>query len=379
MDVQKDQLTDRAQQHKAIKDLIADSIKKVEERERRSPINGTPSSSQPEKLPFDTPEQEEEHPALVPYPIVTTLSKLSNIYETRLFGWVLAKAQSVLKLYNKDLSQINVQHALDITRVTIPARLLLGEGDKNYKEVVKAFDLAQKKIEYEKDDRLYHLNIIAFPELIKDGRKSLVTFIIHNQIWHALLDFSKGYRTFSITTFMSLKSRFSVIFYLIVTNQKTPKTYLIRTLRQLTGTDQLPAYDRTGNFLARVVEVAHKELTEKAPWTFDYSLTQSGKAHRIVEIVIAPRLNPAHAQASMGETQHTAAVLRLGLDDKVREYLGDKYGMTPRECERVEPLLLRIGSPEKQLERLSQIHGYMLSRRIRNRQGYLYTALKAQH
>lgn len=367
---------DQANIQRQVKDLIKDSIKKVEERDRMAPISTDHPAPQPQKLPFASPELEEERPALVPYPIVHTLSKLTNIYETRLFGWVLAKAQSVLKLYNKDLSLINVQHALDITRVTIPARLLLGEGDNNYREVVKAFDLSQKRIEYEKDNRLYQLNIIAFPELIKDGRRSLVTFVIHNQIWHALLDFSKGYRTFSITTFMSLKSRFSVIMYLIITNQRQPKTYLVSTLRQLTGTDQLQAYDRTGNFLARVLEVARKELTDKAPWTFDYSLTQSGKAHRITEIVIAPKLNPAHAQASAGETLHTAAILRLGLDDNVRIYLGDKFGMTPKECERVEPLILRLGTADQQIARLSQIHQYMLTKRVRNKAGYLYTALK---
>lgn len=367
---------DQDQAQKEIRRLIKDSIKQVEERESVSPISSTPSSSKPQELPFADNGEDKERLALIPYPIITTLSKLTNIYETRLFGWVLAKAQSVLKLYNKDLSAINVQHALDVTRVTIPARLLLGEGDKNYREVIKAFELADKKIEYEREDRLYHLNIIAFPVLVKDGRKSLVTFVIHNEIWHALLDFSKGYRTFSITTFMSLKSRFSVIFYLIITNQRQPKTYLLSTLRQLTGTDKLHAYDRTGNFIMRVVDVAQKELAEKAPWCFDYSLNQAGRSHRITEIVIAPRLNQAYNQPTTGETRHTAAVLRIGLDDEVMRYLGDHYGMTPKEVERVEPLLMRLGGKEKQLERLSEVRNYMLKRRIRNRGGYLYTALK---
>lgn len=368
---------DQVQTQKEIGRLIKDSIKKVEERVSVSPISSTPSPSQPQELPFVDNGEDKERLALIPYPIITTLSKLTNIYETRLFGWVLAKAQSVLKLYNKDLSAINVQHALDVTRVTIPARLLLGEGDKNYREVVKAFELADKKIEYEREDRLYHLNIIAFPELVKDGRKSLVTFVIHSQIWHALLDFSKGYRTFSITTFMSLKSRFSVIFYLIITNQRQPKTYLLSTLRKLTGTDQLHAYDRTGNFMMRVVDVAQKELSEKAPWCFDYSLNQSGRSHRITEIVIAPRLNQAYNQPTTGETRHTAAVLRIGLEDEVMRYLGDHYGMTPKEVERVEPLLMRLGGKEKQLERLSEVRNYILKRRIRNKGGYLYTALKS--
>lgn len=357
-----------------IKQTINEAKAKVDQREAMAPISSTSSPS----LPFDTTEEDQEKQAIIPYPIVKTLSRLSNIYETRLFGWVLAKAQSVLKLYNKDLSQINVQHAMDLTRVTIPARLLLGDGDKNYKEVTKAFELATKKIEYERENRLYHLNIIAFPELIKDGRASLITFVIHSQLWHALLDFSKGYRTFSVSTFMRLKSTYSVILYLIITNQKEPKTYTIRTLRELTGTDGQKGYDKTGNFVMRVLEVARRELTEKAPWTFEYSLTQRGKCHKIEEVVVAPRPNLNNTKGGTREAAHTAALLRIGLDDEVRNYLTEKYQMTPKEVERVEPLLMRTGDKEKQLERLNRITLYMMGRRIRNKAGYVYTSLKTE-
>lgn len=355
-----------------IRQLINDAKEKVEKREAVPPISSTPSPT----LPFPQGDEDQERQAIIPYQIVKTLSRLSNIYETRLFGWVLAKAQSVLKLYNKDLSQINVQHAMDLTRVTIPARLLLGDGDKNYKEVTKAFELATKKIEYERENRLYHLNIIAFPELIKDGRSSLITFVIHSQLWHALLDFSKGYRTFSVTTFMKLKSTYSVILYLIITNQKQPKTYTIRTLRELTGTDGQKGYDKTGNFVTRIVEVARRELTEKAPWTFEYSLTQRGKCHKIEEIVIAPRQNQGYNKGGASETSNTVALLRIGLDDEVRNYLAEKYEMKPKEVERVEPLLARVGDKQKQLERLNKITLHMIGRRIRNKAGYVYTSLK---
>lgn len=355
-----------------IRQLINDAKEKVDKREAVPPISSTPSPT----LPFPQGDEDQERQAIIPYQIVKTLSRLSNIYETRLFGWVLAKAQSVLKLYNKDLSQINVQHAMDLTRVTIPARLLLGDGDKNYKEVTKAFELATKKIEYERENRLYHLNIIAFPELIKDGRSSLITFVIHSQLWHALLDFSKGYRTFSVSTFMKLKSTYSVILYLIITNQKQPKTYTIRTLRELTGTDGQKGYDKTGNFVTRIVEVARRELTEKAPWTFEYSLTQRGKCHKIEEIVIAPRQNQGYNKGGASETSNTVALLRIGLDDEVRNYLAEKYEMKPKEVERVEPLLARVGDKQKQLERLNKITLHMIGRRIRNKAGYVYTSLK---
>ena len=56
-------------------------------------------------------KKNEEKAAIIPYVIIQSIAALDNIYEARLFGWVLAKAQSVLKLYNKDLAEINLQHA----------------------------------------------------------------------------------------------------------------------------------------------------------------------------------------------------------------------------------------------------------------------------
>lgn len=376
--MEKDKTLESIITQRGILATIKENLARSEQREKEGE-HASPAKPNPEQARLFTEEEtERERLAMIPYPIITTLSKLDNIYETRLFGWVLAKAQSVLKLYNKDLSYINIQHAMDLTRVTIPARLLLGNGDKNYREVVKAFTLATKKIEYERENREYHLNIIAFPELVKQGRKSVITFVIHNELWHALLDFSKGYRTFSIATFMALKSKFSVILYLLITNQREPKTYLIHTLRELTGTDGQKGYDKTGNFLMRVIDVAQKELSEKAPWKFEYSCRMEGKAHKITEIVIMPTANPNYIKGAEGEAARTAAIMRIGLDDKVRDYLRENFGMNASECERCEPLLMRRGDSQRQLEELARIKQYVSTRRVRNRAGYVYASLKKE-
>lgn len=313
--------------------------------------------------------------ALIPYTIVKSLASLENIYETRLFGWVLAKAQSVLKLYNKDLSAINIEHALGLTRVTIPARLLLGEGDKNYTQVVKAFELADKRIDYTKDNTVYHLNIIAFPELRKDGRKSIVTFVIHQQMWHALLDFSKGYRLFNLQVFMSLASKYAIIMYLIITQQSQPKNYGIEALRQLLGCDGQKAYDRGANFFARVLDPARAELKSKAPWYFEYSATKEGRRHKIVEVIITPVLNQAFVLET-NEVGKKATELRARLDDDVTRYLMDNFGMDGKAVETVEPLVMKIGTKDQQLAKLGEIRTRTLSSRVKNPAGYVVRTLQ---
>ncbi|WP_264802578.1 hypothetical protein, partial [Bacillus sp. CN2] len=89
--------------------------------------------------------------AQISYIVLQSLRQLDNIYEVRLFGWVIAKAQAALKRYNKDLSHINMEHALNLVRVTLPARYLLQIGDTNYKNIPKAFTLAQKSVDYWRD------------------------------------------------------------------------------------------------------------------------------------------------------------------------------------------------------------------------------------
>ena len=314
--------------------------------------------------------------SLVPYTIVRCLASLDNIYETRLFGWTLAKAQSVLKLYNKDLSDINVEHALSLTRVTIPARLLLADDDKNYSCVLKSFSLATKKIVYERDNKVYHLNIIAFPELTKSGRNSLVTYVIHSELWHALLDFSKGYRMFSLETYMKLTSKYSVILYLLISQQSGPRNYTIEALKQLLGCDEQKSYARGANFFARVIDPARKELLDKAPWYFEYSATKMGRTHRFTEVIITPVLNKNVALGD-GVVSKTVDSLRLRLDDAVRAYLTEHFKMTAREQETIEPLVLRLGNTAEQLAMIGSIRQRTLTGRVKNPAGYLVRSLQS--
>lgn len=357
--------------HDKIKQQIADARQKAEAAATAKPTQKTEATT----LMGGTPPSRQTL-TLVPYTIVKALASLDNIYETRLFGWTLAKAQSVLKLYNKDLSEINIEHAMDLTRVTIPARLLLNEGDKNYTQVLKSFSLATKKIRYEKDNRVYDLNIIAFPELRKDGRRSLVSFVIHNELWHALLDFSKGYRLFSLQTFMSLTSKYSVIMYLLCTQQSQPKSYGVEALKQLLGCDGLKAYERGANLFARVIDPAQQELKEKAPWYFNYSATKQGRRHKYTDIIITPVLNDKFITPQETEATKTAAALRLGLDGMVIDYLRDKFGLTAKDIEHVETLVNKLGDHVAQLAKLEEIRHRTLSGRVKNPAGYLVRTLQ---
>lgn len=314
--------------------------------------------------------------AIIPYAIISSLSQLDNIYETRLFGWVLAKAQSVLKLYNRDLGDINLQHAMNMVRCTMPARYILQKGDTNYKNITKAFTLAKKTIDYEREDRMYHLNIIAFPELIKKGSQSYVTFVIHNEIWHALLNFSQGYRLVSLPTYMQLQSTYSVIMYILISQQREPFTYHINTLKKILGADTQKAYTRGNNFFTKVIDAAKRELDEKSPYTFEYTASREGRGGAYTNVTLLPRSNKAHTSSAKDPRTTHIQRLRVRLSENVCDYLQYSFGMAPAEQESIEALVIAIGTEEQQIQWLSTIKERAAVKRVANPAGYLVQSLR---
>lgn len=323
-----------------------------------------------------TKPQDQLKAAIIPYPIVYTFSRLENIHEARLFGWILAKAQSVLKLYNKDLRDINIEHALDMVRLTVPTRFLLGEGDNNYRNARKAFTLADKKIELEREGNIYHLHIIAFPTILKRQGNSVLQCVVHNEIWHAMLDFTRGHRLIDLRAFFELKSAYSIIMYILVSQQAQPMTYQADTLRRLLGVEGKKSYARTFNFFARVLEPARDELDRVAAYSFDYTAERKGLGARYENIVIIPRASKRAHALPFDEKSKEIQRQRLRLDDRVQEYLATAFGMTPREMEVAEPLLTRLGDYGEQLRKIADVKTAMLKAPVRNRKGYLIESLK---
>ena len=315
--------------------------------------------------------------AIIPYNIIETFGQLSNIYEIRLMNWVIAKAQCVLKMCDKNLDQINLQYAFDqsIMRVTLPARYLLDKGSTNYHCISKAFSLADKRITYEKNDIYYHLHIIAFPEFRKDGKNKLVTFVMHREIWHSLLDFVKGYRLISLPTIMALQSTYSVVMYLLCSQQSRPITYSITRLRELTNTMDKKAYSRNSNFFAKVLDVAKAELDKKAPYSFDYTADRTGKggAYHYVTIVPKSTHNAPHQDTDREDMLERQ---RVRLHENVADYLTLNFGFTTQELESIEGVVTRLGDWQEQLLRIAELRTVVRARQIDNPKAYVVGALK---
>lgn len=315
--------------------------------------------------------------SIIPYLLVKTLAKIDNIYEMRLFGYIFAKAQSVMKIYNKDLSDINLQHAMNLTRVTLPARYLLQIGDTNYRHIHKAFELSEKWVDYDREDWHVKLNIIAFPEFKKEGRNSMITFVIHNDLWHALLDLSKGYRLVNLPTYMRLKSTYSVIMYILISQQNKPMTYHIDTLKNLTGADRNKAYKRTSNFLEKVVKAAQRELNRVSPYTFTFTLKRTGRGGVYTSIELLPIKNPDFKiEETPSARERDLDKQRIRLNPEVVAYLEHSCGLDQKGIESIEGLVSQMGDYDIQIRRIAEIKETALRKKITNVAGYVVNAIR---
>lgn len=280
-----------------------------------------------------------EPKAVIPFTLIRSLAQCENIYELRLFGWIIAKAQSVLKLYQRDLREINMEHALDSARITIPARFLLQPDATNHQPIVKAFGLAKKTVHYEKDGIVAELNIIANPKLYRDRGRLMVSTIIDNIMWHALLEFSKGYRIINLPAFMRLTSSYALIMYILITQQVAPIKLGYDYLRQVLGATS-KAYDRSFNFEQKVLKKARKQLDENAPYSFDYEPERAGRGGKPAFYIITPRKTgfTPDAPTADAERERTERLrqMRCRLPDEVADYLRFNFNATDKDCEAVE-------------------------------------------
>lgn len=317
---------------------------------------------------------EHEKNAMIPYLMIDVLGSFDNIYETRLFAWILAKAQCAAKKYDYNMKSINVQFALDMVQISIPVHYILPPNDHSYNNVHKADGLANKTIRYERNDIEYQLNIIAFPHVSRIGRKSFYTCTIHNALWVALLDFSKGFRVVKMSAFLSLKNPAAMILYLLISNQHDIKYYTCSELRTLMGATAA-SYKLIHNFRRRVLEPARDELTEKAPYTCEFRYMRgNGRGGATTTIVVKPIANDNYKQPDE-RLRETVNAQRLRVDSDIQYYLQQSLGLTAREIERVEPLIADIGDKDTVMDRLTRVRETTRSRPIKNMAAYVCTAL----
>ena len=207
--------------------------------------------------------------------ILTTAKYDFSVYEKRILYRLVELNQHLIegqKLNDKIVLDNN--QAGDIS-YTLPISLFLKDDDKNnHKEVKKALEsLKRKELTYQDDDTWASLTIIANPKISR--YKETVTFTVDKMINDAFLDFSKGFKKYELKTAMEFESVYSMRFYELLSNQKTPINYSVEYLKEMFSLSD--KYKLTADFIRYVIEPAKKELDKCSPYTFHYEKIKTGR------------------------------------------------------------------------------------------------------
>ena len=306
--------------------------------------------------------------------ILTTARYEFNVYEKRLLYRVVEMIQHMLQgLKLNQRYRINKQ-IFEFYEVEMPFKALLhDEDDTNHARIKDALRrMAEKRLEYE-DEKVWKLiPLILVPEIVKHD--SLIKFKLHEDVYDAFLNFSKGFKKYELKTAFQFESVYAMRFYEMFSNQKTPLIFSIDELKLMFGLEK--KYTLNADFLRRVVDAAKIELDKKSPYSFDYHTLKKGK--KIISIKFFPVQRPENIDEEFETARLKKQITPSFLIDRhIVEYLKEHYMFSPPEIKNnIDVFELAVKTIPDLLMFLSEVRAN--ANRAKNPKGYLINALKTR-
>jgi len=304
--------------------------------------------------------------------IVTTARYEFNVYEKRILYRIVEMIQFLLK----DM-KLNQRYRIDKTLfelydVEMPISALLnGEEDKHYERTKAALvSMSRKILTYEDDTEWKAIPLISHPKIRK--YESTVHFKLHEDVYNALLNFSKGFRKYELKTAFEFESVYTMRFYELFSRQRSPLIFSIKELKIMFGIED--KYDLTADFIRRVVAPAREELNKKSPYSFEYTALKKGR--KITSIKFYPVKILENADLDVEETDLKRQISPAWkIETKILQYLKEHYRFsTPEIKNNVDLFEAAQNAIPDLLMFLSEIKAK--ANRANNPKGYLINALR---
>lgn len=268
--------------------------------------------------------------------ILTTAKYDYSLHEKNILYAIIDVLQDYiagLKLNQKYVINKTLYDDLDIT---LPISVFLkSEKDKNHALIKKSLlSLNSKIYKYETDKIITYYNIIERPSIIKNSHT--ISFRLAPALVQAFLDFSKGFSKYELRTAMSLGSVYSMRFYELMSGQKKPITYKIETLKSMFCLEE--KYNRINDFLKRVIEPAKKELDDKSPYSFEYSMIKTGRKMTHIKFYPVYQEDKRDPNLLRNESAKQTSIYGWGMGH-LSKYLIAEFGFTEQEIKNNSNLL----------------------------------------
>ena len=309
--------------------------------------------------------------------ILTTAKYDYSVYEKRILYKIVEQLQYLIegKMLDKRYS---IQQGIfeNSKKFTFPfSSFKKNDEDKNHYQIKKALlSLENKLFEYEDDEVWKTIRIIYKPEVFK--QKEYISFVLSGEIIECFLDFSKGFKKYELKTAMEFESIYSMRFYELLSNQKTPINYSIDTLKEMFQIEN--KYKLTADFLRYVIEPAKKELDKCSPYTFHYETIKTGR--KITGIRFIPIHQPQFEDESLKKQKALKQMSnRWYIPKNIEDYLKYNYEFTNKELNNNLSLFESLHnhlSEEELLDFLVELKAQSVLYEIKNIKAYLIGSLK---
>ena len=278
-------------------------------------------------------KKEELSKEIVESYIFTTARHDFGIYSERLLLRLVEIAQREIKGLDfkggTSIGKVSIGH-LGNAEIQIPVKdILSGEDDKNYAKAKSAVrNLMGKYLEYEDDSKYKATHIINDVDV--DKVQGMMLIQVNRNIWHAMLDFSKGFRKYELETAVKLRGKYSLRIYKMISKQTNPISYSIEDLRKMWGlTDK---YEKVDDFIKNTIVKAKVELDRVSPYTFEYMLIRSKAAEinrgrrgrpAVTSVTFFPKHNLANESTDAARKMVSPSMI---LERDTYKLLQDKFG-----------------------------------------------------
>ena len=175
---------------------------------------------------------------------------------------------------------------------------------------------------------------------------------------------------------MEFESVYTMRFYELLSNQKTPINYSIDKLKDIFNIAD--KYKLTGGFIQKVIEPAKKELDKCSPYTFHYEPIKTGR--KITGIRFIPIHQPQFEDESLKKQKAMKQMSnRWFIPKNIEDYLKYNYEFTDKELNNNLSLfesLYNHLSEEELLDFLVELKAQSVVYEIKNLKAYLIGSLK---
>ncbi len=304
-----------------------------------------------------------------------------GVYAHRLLIRLMESAQKYI--YDIDFTDSRTSRKVEVgqwgdAEIILPVRaILFDDDDRNYDKARAAVEeLMSKFISYDDGETYRATQILNEVELSR--LKGRMVIRVNRNLWRAMLDFSKGYRTIDMETILRLRSSYAMRLYSLVAMSKTPLTFTIQQLREMWELQD--KYKATKDFIRNTIAQAKEELDRSSQYSFDYVLNYSksdpinqGRRGRlsVTSITFYPKQRIVNAKANDLRRQISPSMM---LGAEVADVLKHKFSFDSKGIQNNMAIFDIANKHGELLPFLDKVAPAAL--RAKNPQGYVIAALR---